>query len=100
MVNFNLTVKKWDNGVDESGTMLPSISLIITYINEPRSTLLRTIVSVYERTSPNLLKEIILVDDNNEDKTVGKELKVSQQSLNINAKHFCWCFIEHSHMNV
>ena len=59
-----------------TGTSLPSISLIITYINEPRSTLLRTLVSVYERTEPNLLKEIILVDDNNEDKSVGKELKV------------------------
>ena len=56
--------------------MLPTITLIITFINEPRSTLLRTLVSVYERTDPSLLKEIILVDDNNEDSTVGKELEV------------------------
>ena len=33
-------------------------------------------MSVYERTDPSLLKEIILVDDNNEDSTVGKELEV------------------------
>jgi polypeptide N-acetylgalactosaminyltransferase len=74
--------------VDEGGTTFPSISLIITYINEPRSTLLRTLVSVYERTAPNLLKEIILVDDNNEDKTVGKELKVNWQLINTHAKHW------------
>ena len=39
--------------------------------NEPRSTLLRTIVSVLERSPQDALQEIVLVDDNNEDEEVG-----------------------------
>ena len=80
---FQLAAKKW--GLDSEGKpiSLPSISLIITYKNEPRSTLLRTIVSVFERTDSQLLKEIILVDDNNEDLTVGEELQVSRMLITL-----------------
>ena len=53
---------------------LPHSSVIITFRTEARSTLLRTVVSVLTRTPPELLREIILVDDNNEDESVGKEL--------------------------
>ena len=52
------------------------MSVIITYRDEPRSTLLRTVVSVLERSSKELIKEIILVDDNNDDITIGQELKI------------------------
>ena len=72
---------------DRDVAALPSISLIVTYYKEPRSTLLRTLVSVYERTPSYLLKEIILVDDNNEDKTVGKELQVLYNTSKMKRCH-------------
>ena len=52
-----------------------SASVIITYRDEPRSTLLRTVFSVLARSPPSLVKEIILVDDNNDDEDVGRELE-------------------------
>ena len=53
---------------------LPTTSVIITFHNELRSTLLRTIVSVIRKTPAHILKEIVLVDDNSTDPTIGMEL--------------------------
>lgn len=53
---------------------LPKTSVIITFFNEARSALLRTVVSVINRTPEEVLEEIILVDDHSDDPTDGSEL--------------------------
>lgn len=58
----------------EYSSQLPGVSVIIIFHNEHLSTLLRTCVSVVNRTPIHLLNEIILVDDASNLTDLGEQL--------------------------
>lgn len=54
---------------------LPTISVVLIYINEALSVIKRAIRSIITNTPKHLLKEIILVDDHSTYNDLGKQLK-------------------------
>jgi len=54
---------------------LPTTSVVFIFYNEPISPLLRSIHSVLDRSPPELLKEIILIDDGSDAEWLGSELE-------------------------
>ncbi|XP_070578924.1 N-acetylgalactosaminyltransferase 7-like [Ptychodera flava] len=54
---------------------LPSVGVILVFHNEGWSTLLRTVHSVFNRTPPRLLHEVILVDDFSNKEHLQKQLE-------------------------
>ncbi|XP_068458584.1 probable polypeptide N-acetylgalactosaminyltransferase 8 [Clinocottus analis] len=67
---------------------LPSLGVVLIYLNEALSVIKRALRSIIDRTPENLLKEIILVDDNSSNDDLKEDLDafvkmIEQQNPNL-----------------
>ncbi|KAM6946124.1 putative polypeptide N-acetylgalactosaminyltransferase 8 [Aplochiton taeniatus] len=62
---------------------LPTIGVVLIYLDEALSILKRAMRSIIDRTPAHLLKEIILVDDNSSNEDLKGDLDVYIQSLEV-----------------
>ncbi|KAM7414147.1 hypothetical protein PAMA_019121 [Pampus argenteus] len=60
---------------------LPSIGVVLIYLNEALSVIKRALRSIIDRTPQNLLKEIILVDDSSSNEDLKEDLDLYVKSL-------------------
>ncbi|XP_028263779.1 probable polypeptide N-acetylgalactosaminyltransferase 8 [Parambassis ranga] len=60
---------------------LPSLGVVLIYLNEALSVIKRALRSIIDRTPKNLLKEIIMVDDNSSNENLKGELDTYVKSL-------------------
>lgn len=65
---------------------LPPTSVIICFHNEAWSVLLRTVKSVLDRSPPELISEVILVDDYSDKAHLGKPLEDWAETFNGKVK--------------
>nr|XP_043892097.1 probable polypeptide N-acetylgalactosaminyltransferase 8 isoform X3 [Solea senegalensis] len=60
---------------------LPSLAVVLIYLDEALSVIKRALCSIINRTPKNILKEIILVDDNSSNENLKGELDMYVKSL-------------------
>ncbi|XP_062419178.1 probable polypeptide N-acetylgalactosaminyltransferase 8 [Pungitius pungitius] len=60
---------------------LPSLGVVLIYLNEALSVIKRAVRSIIDRTSKNLLKEIILVDDNSSNDDLKEDLDLYMKMI-------------------
>ncbi|XP_070828727.1 probable polypeptide N-acetylgalactosaminyltransferase 8 [Chaetodon trifascialis] len=60
---------------------LPSLGVVLIYLNEALSIIKRALRSIIDRTPKNLLKEIIMVDDNSSNEDLKGDLDIYVKSL-------------------
>ncbi|XP_030587847.1 probable polypeptide N-acetylgalactosaminyltransferase 8 [Archocentrus centrarchus] len=75
---------------------LPSLGVVLIYLNEALSILKRALRSIIDRTPKNLLKEIIMVDDNSSNDDLKADLDMYVKSLEQENPNLSFVRVRHS----